>query len=132
MTEGRILLAEDNPANAYLARFLLERHGFSVTHAVNGVECVAHARAEPPDLVLVDLQMPLMDGFDVVRELRAMASTRDIPVIAASAFALAGDRDKALAAGFCEYIEKPFEPTTFAARVAAHVRQSGGGMEKSG
>lgn len=120
---AHILLAEDNLENAYLARFLLEQAGFTVTHATNGAECLAHAFAQPPDLVLVDVQMPLMDGFEVVRELRAFAGTRDIPVVAASAYALAGDRAKALAVGFCDYIEKPFEPTTFVARVAAHLRR---------
>lgn len=118
-----ILLAEDNTENAYLARFLLEQAGFLVTHAKNGAECLALAVAELPDLMLVDIQLPLMDGYEVVRELKASPRTRDIPLIAASAYALAGDRVRALAAGFCDYIEKPFDPTTFASRVTAHLRR---------
>jgi CheY-like chemotaxis protein len=123
MKKRRVLLAEDNPANTYLARFLLEQHGLEVEHVRNGIECLARARLDPPHLVLLDLQMPLMDGFETARELRADPNTCHLPLVAASAYAMAGDRERALAAGFCDYIEKPFEPTTFASRVASHLQE---------
>ncbi len=120
----RILLVEDNPANVYLATFLLEKHGFAVELARNGIECLAHARAAPPDLVLMDLQMPLLDGYETMRELRADPATAQVPVVAITAFAMTGDRAKALAMGFTDYIEKPYDPATLAARVAASLNRS--------
>ena len=119
----RILLAEDNPANVYLATFLLEQRGFTVEHARNGIECLARARAAPPDLVLMDLQMPLMDGYEAARELRADPVTAAVPLVAITAYAMPGDRAKALATGFRDYIEKPYDPVTLAERVFASLTQ---------
>jgi CheY-like chemotaxis protein len=118
----RILLAEDNPANVYLATFLLEQQGYTIEHASNGIECLACVRAHPPSLVLMDLQMPIMDGYEAARELKADPATARIPLIAVTAFAMPGDRHKAITAGFQDYIEKPYDPETFTARVASHLR----------
>ena len=119
--KGRLLLVEDNAANIYLATFLLEQHGFVVEHASNGIECLARVRTAPPDIVLMDLQMPVMDGYETVRELKADPATADIPVLAVTAYAMAGDRTKALAMGFRDYIEKPYDTVTFASRVESHL-----------
>ena len=119
--KARLLLVEDNPINVYLATFLLEQHGFTVEQAGNGIECLARVRAAPPDIILLDLQMPLMDGYETVRELMADPGTAGIPVIAVTAYAMAGDRTKALALGFRDYIEKPYDTGTFAARVESHL-----------
>lgn len=120
--KARILLVEDNDTNVHLATFLLEHHGFTVELARNGVECLARVHAGPlPDLILMDLQMPLMDGYEAARELLADPVTAPIPILAVTAYAMAGDRDKALAIGFRDYIEKPYDPLAFAARVARHL-----------
>ena len=120
--KARILLVEDNNTNVHLATFLLEHHGFTVELARNGVECLGRVHAGPlPDLILMDLQMPLMDGYEAARELLADPVTATIPILAVTAYAMAGDRDKALAIGFRDYIEKPYDPLAFAARVARHL-----------
>ena len=119
--KARLLLVEDNTANIYLATFLLEQHGFAVEHASNGIECLARVRAAPPDIILMDLQMPVMDGYEAVRELLADPVTAGIPIIAVTAYAMTGDRTKALALGFRDYIEKPYDSATFASRVASHL-----------
>lgn len=122
VVKPRVLLVEDNPANVYLATFLLEQHGFLVDLARNGVECLARVRAGPPPaVVLMDLQMPIMDGYETARELLADPETARLPLVAVTAYAMAGDREKALAIGFRDYIEKPFDPLTFASRVATHL-----------
>lgn len=118
----RILLVEDNSTNVQLATFLLNYHGFEVELARNGVECLARVHAGPlPDLILMDLQMPVMDGYETARELLAEPATAHIPIIAVTAYAMPGDRDKALAIGFRDYIEKPYDPLAFAPRVARHL-----------
>ena len=119
--KARVLLVEDNSANVYLATFLLEQHGFLVEHAGNGIECLARVRAAPPDIILMDLQMPVMDGYETARELMADPATAGIPIIAVTAYAMAGDSAKALAMGFRDYIEKPYDPVIFAARVSSQL-----------
>ena len=121
MTKPSLLLVEDNAANIYLATFLLEQNGFAVEHASNGIECLAQVRVARPDIILMDLHMPVMDGYETARELLADPVTARIPIIAVTAYAMAGDRAKALAIGFRDYIEKPYDPIAFAARVASHL-----------
>ncbi|WP_221031839.1 response regulator [Actomonas aquatica] len=118
----RILLVEDNDSNVYLVRFLLERAGMEVLHAANGQEGVAMAQSEQPDLVVMDLQMPVMDGYEAARLLKANPATSDLPLIASSAYAQPHDEQKALDAGFSGYIAKPFEPDTFAEIVRSYLR----------
>jgi len=117
----RIMLVEDNSANIYLATFLLEQRGFQVELAHNGAECLGQIKEAAPALVLMDLHMPVMDGYEAARALLADPATAAIPIIAVTAYAMPGDRAKALAIGFRDYIEKPFDPTDFADRVAAHL-----------
>ena len=117
-----ILLVEDNEANVHLVRFLLEHAGARVTRVANGVECLAAIAQELPDLVLLDLQMPVMDGYETAQRLQADAATRHLPLIASSAYAQPTDEARARAVGFRDYIAKPFDPGTFAARVLRHVR----------
>jgi two-component system cell cycle response regulator DivK len=113
----RILLIEDNEQNRYLVTFLLERHGFELEWAADGLRGLEMAQARPPDIVLLDIQLPTMDGYEVARRLRAMAGLRDTPIIAVTSYAMVGDREKCLAAGCSGYIEKPINPDTFAAEV---------------
>jgi CheY-like chemotaxis protein len=105
----RVLLVEDNEASRDgLARHL-RRKGFEVLLAVDGQQGLDSARAEKPDLVLMDMSLPVLDGWEATRQLKADPKTQPIPVIALTAHAMAGDREKALAAGCDEYETKPVE-----------------------
>jgi CheY-like chemotaxis protein len=103
-----ILIADDYEDNRELLRIMLEVVGYNIREARNGRECVLMAQAEPPDLLLVDLSMPVLDGWGVLRELRADERTSGIPCVAVTAFA-DPTRERALAAGFDGYISKPFK-----------------------
>lgn len=118
MNGPTILLIEDNEQNRYLATFLLERHGFTVVSATDGVAGIKMAKTLSPDLILLDIQLPLMDGYTIARELRTWEALHAIPIIAVTSYAMAGDREKAIAAGCNGYIEKPIDPETFVAEVA--------------
>ena len=102
-----VLLVEDNERNLKLARDVLEYAGFTVLVATTGEDAVATARRSAPDVILMDLQLPGIDGHAALSLLRADSTTSDIPVVALTAFAMAKDRDRALAAGFDGYLEKP-------------------------
>lgn len=122
----RILIIEDNETNRYLARFLLEKAGFEVHTAVDGVQGLAMARADRFDLVVLDIQMPEMDGYETAAALRIDPVSADIPIVGVSSFAMAGDRDKALRLGFAGYIEKPIDPSTFAEQIRMFLSRGGG------
>jgi len=108
-----ILLIEDNEQNRYLATFLLEKHQYKVLAAPNGPQGIEMAQAEEPHLILLDIQLPVMDGYTVARTLRSIESLRITPIIAVTSYAMMGDREKSLAAGCNGYIEKPINPETF-------------------
>ena len=112
-----ILLIEDNEQNRYLATFLLEQHGYRVIQACDGPSGVELAQRSPADLILLDIQLPGMDGYTVARTLRSIDSLRGIPIIAVTSYAMMGDREKSLAAGCSGYIEKPINPDTFVAEI---------------
>ncbi|HTI99964.1 MAG TPA: response regulator [Dongiaceae bacterium] len=112
-----VLLIEDHEQNRYLATFLLERHGYAVVAAADGPAGIELARTAPPALILLDIQLPLMDGYAVARELRSNPALRDIPIIAVTSYAMVGDREKSLAAGCNGYIEKPINPDTFVTEI---------------
>lgn len=115
---AKILLAEDNAANRYLETFLLEKAGYTVIHACNGAEALRLALADQPDLVLMDLQMPEMDGYESARRIHAEPRLADTPIVAVTSFAMTRDREKALQLGFAGYIEKPIQPQTFATEIS--------------
>ena len=106
-----ILVIEDNETNRDMLSRRLARKGYEVLIAVDGVEGVAVARAKAPDLILMDMSLPILDGWKATRRLKANPATRTIPVIALTAHAMAGDREKALAAGCDDYDTKPIEFT---------------------
>lgn len=108
-----ILLIEDNEQNRYLATFLLEQNGHQVVSAPDGLRGIELARKRSPDLILLDIQLPTMDGYEVARALREIESLRATPIIAVTSYAMVGDREKALASGCNGYIEKPINPDTF-------------------
>lgn len=112
-----VLIVEDNEANLYLARFLLERAGAEVTHAGDGRQCLEAVRAQRPDVIVMDLQMPQMDGYETARRLREDPATATIPLLASSAFAQGDMIERAMAAGFADYIAKPYDPEAFTTQV---------------
>ena len=109
----KILLIEDNEQNRILMRQILVRKGYDLLEAKDGLTGIEMARAHIPALILLDIQMPVMNGFMVIRELRNDAELRKIKVIAVTSFAMKGDREKALQAGFDEYVTKPIDTRTF-------------------
>lgn len=117
----RILYIEDNEQNMYLVTFLLEKHGYSVSPATDGQEGIDKAATEKPDLILLDIQLPKMDGYAVARSLRSNPDLALTPIVAVTSYAMAGDRDKAMAAGCNGYIEKPINPDTFIQQVEQHL-----------
>ena len=117
----RILLIEDNPQNRYLASFLMEARGWEMVQAEDGPSGVELAARTLPALILLDIQLPGMDGYAVARALRANPDLVDIPIVAVTSYAMAGDRERCLAAGCNGYIEKPIDPQTFAQDVEQFV-----------
>lgn len=112
-----ILMIEDNEQNAYLATFLLERHGHRVVRAVDGPRGVEMARTFVPDIILLDIQLPTMDGYAVARALREIPALNETPIVAVTSYAMEGDRQKTLDAGCNGYMEKPINPETFVQEV---------------
>lgn len=118
---ARILLIEDNRDNRELMRYLLTAFGHVLLTAENGETGITMALREHPDLVLCDIHLPGADGYAVLRELRGHSALDAIPIVAVTALAMLGDRDKGLAAGFAGYIAKPIEPQSFVATVDAYL-----------
>ena len=106
---AKILLVEDNEMNRDMLSRRLERKGFEVVMAVDGGQAVTMAESERPDLILMDMSLPVMDGWEATRRVKAADTTGHIPVIALTAHAMAGDREKALGAGCDDYDTKPIE-----------------------
>lgn len=121
MMAKRVLYIEDNEQNMYLVTFLLEKHGYTVIPATDGQEGIDRAAVEKPDLILLDIQLPKMDGHTVARNLRRNPDLAAIPIVAVTSYAMAGDREKALEAGCNGYIEKPINPDTFIQQVEQHL-----------
>lgn len=111
--EQEILVIEDNEQNLYLITYILNQNGFQVTAARDGKEGIEKAKKAVPLMVLLDIQLPLMDGYEVARRLRKNQKLKDTPIVAVTSYAMVGDREKALAAGCTGYIEKPINPDTF-------------------
>jgi two-component system cell cycle response regulator len=119
----RILVVEDNGTNRALIVYLLKAFGYKTLEAVDGEGGLEMARHERPELIVCDVHLPKLDGYGVVAQLKRDVALRDIPVVAVTALAMVGDRNKILSAGFDGYISKPIEPETFVAQVAAFLPQ---------
>ena len=119
--KGKILVIEDNEQNLYLMTFILEKHGYEVAQAQDGREGIEVASKAKPTLILLDIQLPAMDGYEVARRLKQRPESRDIPIVAVTSYAMVGDREKALAAGCTGYIEKPINPETFVAEMEEYL-----------
>lgn len=118
----RILLIEDNEQNRYLVTYLLQARGWEVSHAADGAAGLAMANQIDPALILLDIQLPGMDGYAVARALRENAKLDGIPVVAVTSYAMAGDRERCIESGCDGYLEKPIDPKTFTTEVERFVR----------
>lgn len=128
----KILLVEDNEMNRDMLSRRLERKGYQVVLAVDGESGVEMAASQAPDLVLMDMSLPVLDGWEATRRLKAAAETRHIPVIALTAHAMSSDRDKALQAGCDEYDTKPVELPRLIAKIEALLARAAGGAAPAG
>ena len=121
MAGETILLVEDNAVNRRLAEFLLRSQGYRVREATTAQAAFDIMRSERPDLILMDIQLPAMDGLEATKRLKENPATRDIPVIAVTSYAMKGDRERALAAGCVDYLTKPLDKTSFLQVVNSYV-----------
>jgi CheY-like chemotaxis protein len=117
----RILYIEDNDQNFYLVNFILSAKGHEVTRAHDGREGIERAMTTDTDLVLLDIQLPILDGYATARELRKNPRLARTPIVALTSYAMAGDREKALEAGCTGYIEKPIDPKVFADQIEQYL-----------
>lgn len=124
MAGETILLVEDNPLNLQLTSHILKKLGYKVLEATDGEEGITKARSGSIHLILLDIQLPGIDGFEVARILMEDPATRAIPIIAVTAHAMRGDMEKALQVGFKGYITKPIDVSKFPEQVAAYLRDA--------
>jgi len=117
----RILVIEDNETNIYLIGFILRKNKYEVVEARTGEEGVELAVKEKPDLILMDIQLPGIDGLEATRRIRESETEEEVPIIALTSYAMTGDRDKSLAAGCTGYIEKPINPDTFMGEIEKYL-----------
>jgi two-component system, cell cycle response regulator DivK len=116
---AKVLIIEDNEANLYLTTFLLSRAGHEILQARDGQRALELAETGRPHLILLDIQLPIMDGYEVAGALRRNPALDDVPIVAVTSYAMVGDRERILAAGCNGYIEKPIDPDTFVDELAA-------------
>lgn len=126
--KATILLIEDNEQNRYLATFLLEKSGHAVIPACDGPQGIEAAGRLLPHLILLDIQLPSMDGYAVARVLRSNPALADVPIVAVTSYAMPGDREKALDAGCNGYVEKPINPETFVSEIEQYLNGRGRGL----
>jgi CheY-like chemotaxis protein len=123
--KGKVLVIEDNEQNLYLVRYILEKKNYEVHAALDGQSGVEIAAALKPDLILLDIELPVMDGYAVARHLRQNPDLANTPIVAVTSYAMPGDREKVMAAGCDGYIEKPIDPDTFLTKVEQHLTAKG-------
>lgn len=121
----KILVIEDNEQNLYLVKFILEKHGYEVFAARDGQEGINLAVSINPDLIILDIQLPVMDGYTVAKQIKINAELAQVPIIAVTSYAMVGDREKTIEAGCNGYIEKPINPDTFIQQVEQHLPLTG-------
>jgi CheY-like chemotaxis protein len=118
----KILLVEDNPVNRRLAGFLLRSQGYQVIEATTALEALMMIPKERPALIVMDIQLPGMDGLEATMKIKAQPDSADIPILAVTSYAMKGDREKALAAGCSGYVTKPIDKTIFLAEISRHLK----------
>ncbi len=117
----KILVIEDNETNMYLITFILKNRGYEVLEARNGEEGVKVTKKEKPDLVIMDVQLPGIDGLEATRRIRESEADEKVSIVALTSFAMVGDKEKALNAGCTGYIEKPINPDTFTLEIEKYL-----------
>ena len=117
----RILVVEDNEDNMYLVKFILEGEGFEVIEAWDGAAGVELAVKEKPDLIIMDIQLPVLDGYEATKKIKSMEKTKDIPLIVLTSYAMKSDKEKAFDAGCDGYISKPIKRKTILAEIKKHL-----------
>ena len=117
----RILVVEDQPDNRQIIRDMLSASDYELTEAENGVEALAAVAKQRPDLILMDIQMPIMDGYEASRRIKADPATNGIPIIAVTSYALSGDEQKARDAGCDDYVPKPYSPRQLMAKIRQYL-----------
>ena len=117
----RILIVEDQEDNRMIMRDVLSAAGYELIEAVNGKDGVSRAQSDRPDLILMDIQMPVLDGYEATRQIKADPNLKSTPIIAVTSYALSGDEAKARAAGYDGYVSKPFSPRQLLARVREYL-----------
>lgn len=126
MKGERILIVDDNPTNLKLVAYLMSANGYEVTTALDAEAAIAAIDRNPPRLILMDLQLPGTDGLELTRQLKANPTTRDIIVVAVTAYAMKGDQDRALAAGCDDYVTKPIDTRGLPDTIARHLQRKPG------
>ena len=126
MSTQTALIIEDNENNMELITFILEAHGYQTLRAVTGGQGISLALSSQPDFVLLDIQLPDMDGADALKAIRGTEAGSRMPIIAVTSYAMPGDREKALESGCTGYIEKPINPETFVAEMERSPRRPHG------
>jgi two-component system cell cycle response regulator DivK len=116
-----ILVVEDQDDNRQILRDLLTSGGFDMIEAENGADAITAAEANRPDLILMDIQLPILDGYEATRRIKANPDLRSIPIIVVTSYALSGDEEKARRAGCDDYVAKPFSPRELLAKIKAYV-----------
>lgn len=120
----KVLIIEDNVQNMYMLTYLLESENYDVLQASSGPIGIDMALNKKPDIILLDIQLPKMDGYHVATELRKRDELKNIPIIAVTSYAMPGDKEKALASGATGYIEKPINPDTFVSQMESFLPSS--------
>ena len=120
---GKILIVEDNDRNRKLVKILLEAHKYMVVEARTGEEAIAYLQGDKPDLILLDIQLPNMDGLTLTKILRSNQKTKDIPIVAVTAYAMKGDKERVLDAGCDAYISKPIDTRELPMIVANMIKE---------
>jgi len=126
---ARILIVEDNPQNRLLVKDILEIHGYEILEVENGQAGIESAKTQRPDLVLMDIQMPVMDGFEACRRLREEPELRGLKIVAVTSFAMKGEKEKVLSSGFDGYVAKPINTRELPALVKGFLEERESGKE---
>jgi two-component system cell cycle response regulator DivK len=121
MRRKKVLVVEDNEQNLYLLTFLLEQQDYKVIKAHSGLQAIEQTKVERPDLILMDIQLPEMDGYEATRRIRNIPEISHTCIVAITSYAMVDDRAKALAAGCNGYMEKPIQPETFSSEIANYL-----------
>ena len=118
----KVLVIEDNEQNIYLITFIMQKNGYDVVQARDGLQGIELAGKVQPELILLDIQIPVMDGYAVAEELKSNPALAEVPIVAVTSYAMVGDRERILAAGCTGYIEKPINPDTFMAEIEQYLQ----------